>query len=101
MLSYIDIDRAEKQWQGWHNTGRRGLIFIMVLYKGNAHRDDSTKHGVGRSGYILQLPGKGYSEIWNRSGKEKSLIIKIDTVVFLLDFFEKQLFDIMFKCINI
>ena len=57
--------------------------------------------GVGRSGYILQLPEKGYSEIWNRSGKEKSLIIKINTVVFLLEFFEKQLFDIMFKCINI
>ena len=73
----------------------------MVPYKGNAHRDESTKHGFGRSGYILQLPGKGYSEIWNRSSEEKSLIIKIDTVVFLLEFFEKQLFDIMFKCINI
>ena len=45
MLSYIDIDRAEKQWQGWHNTGRRDLIFIMVPYEGNAHRDESTKHG--------------------------------------------------------
>ena len=36
----------KKQWQGWHNTGRRDLIFIMVPYKGNAHRDESTKHGV-------------------------------------------------------
>ena len=73
----------------------------MVPYKGNAQRDENTKHRGGRSGYILQLPGKGHSVIWNRSGKEKSLIIKINTVVFPLRFFEKSLFDIVFKCINI
>ena len=42
MLSYVD--RAEKQWHGWHNTDRKNLIFIMVPCKGNAHRDESTKH---------------------------------------------------------
>ena len=78
-----------RKWQGWHNTGRKDLIFIMVPCKGNAHRDESRKHRGGRSGYIPQLPEKGHSEIWNRSGKEKSVIIKINTVIFLLKFFEK------------
>ena len=34
----------KKQWQGWHNTDRKDLIFIMVPCKGNAHRGESTKH---------------------------------------------------------
>ena len=37
MLNYINTTAGQKkQWQGWHNTGRRDLIFIMVPYKGNA-----------------------------------------------------------------
>ena len=30
------------QWQGWHNTDCKDLIFIMVPCKVNAHRDEST-----------------------------------------------------------
>ena len=62
-ITNTKLRQAEKKWQGWHNTGRRDLIFIMVPCKRNAHRNESTKHRGGRSGYILQLPGKGHSEI--------------------------------------
>ena len=32
----------KRRWQGWHNTDRKDLIFIMVPCKGNAHKDEST-----------------------------------------------------------
>ena len=31
------------------HTGRKDLIFIMAPCKGNAHRDESTKHRGGRT----------------------------------------------------
>ena len=48
MLNYVDREGILKiRWQGWHNTDRKNLIFVMVPCKGNTHRDESTNIQAG------------------------------------------------------
>ena len=75
----------------------------MVPNKGNAHRDESTNIEAGEVVTYYNYLGNATQALkfGTGSGKEKSLIIKINTVFFLLKFFEKWFFDIVFECIYI